>query len=270
MSTQPPTSIPLEEEDDDLFYHKPPPKRRRGGQPGNRNARKHGFYSHVYTQQETTELSLTAQSHRQNNIKFFKIIIARTAQRIKPSDANPLTFEENVAALHTLTIAISRLLNAINRKHQFLNSKESEYEKDIIEFLRRSGWSQEQIDHELYEQPAPNKRGGQPSNLNALKHGFYSSHYTAKELNRLDKVQDEEDLSDEATLIQILMKRVFIGLNQNVHTTLFLRAVRILAYADACLERLNQKRGLAFGGKSLFEIMQESITEANFEQGVLP
>lgn len=247
-----------------------PPKRKRGGQPGNRNARKHGFYAHVYTQQETSDLSQNAQSHRQNNIKFFKVIIARTAQKIKPSATNPLTFEENVAALHTLTIAISRLLNSINKKHQLLNSKESEYEKDIIELLRRSGWSQEQIDYELYEPSPSNKRGGQPGNLNALKHGFYSSHYTAKELSLLDKVQDEEDLTDESTLIQVLMKRVFIGLNQNIHTTSFLRAVRVLAYADACLERLNQKRGLSFSGKSLFEIMQEVIEELNIEQDIVP
>lgn len=240
------------------------PKQKRGGQAGNRNAYKHGFYSRAYTQKEKSELSLLGNNARQNNIKFFKVLIARTAERIKPSAANPLTFQENIVALHTLVIAISRLLGAVNRKRQHLNSTEAQNEKDIIEFLQKCDWTQEQIDIELYNKSPVvqnlNKRGGQPANLNALKHGFYASHYRPEELRQMEDV-DEDDLAEECALMQVLMKRVFIGLKNNVPLPDFLRAIRVLSYADACYEKLNRGRSLILGGKSLADIASEVLRE---------
>jgi len=248
-------------------------QKKRGGQAGNKNARKHGFYSRAYTPNEKGELALIANNSRQNNIKFFKVLIARTAERIKPSTSNPLSFQENIIALHTLVIAISRMLAAVNRKRNFLNSPEMGNEKDIVEFLQRCGWTEEQIELEKYGglsiSQSHNKRGAQRGNLNALKHGFYASHYTLEELRQLDDLV-EDDLTEENALLQVLMKRLFIGLNHTVPMADFLRAVRVLSYADACYEKLNRGRSLAFGGRSLEELLQEALEELNFEQGIQP
>ncbi len=240
--------------------------KKRGGQAGNRNAYKHGFYSSAYTQTEKGELSLIANNSRQNNIKFFKVLIARTAERIKPSASNSLTFQENVIALHTLVIAISRLLGAVNGKRQYLNSVEMDNERGIVEFLERCGWSQEEIDRESYGS-TKNKRGGQPANLNALKHGFYASHYRSEELQQMEDL-NEDDVAEESALLQVLMKRVFIGLKDDVPLADFLRAIRVLSYADACYEKLNRGRNLAFGGNSLMDLMIEAVREVNIEQGI--
>ena len=51
-----------------------------------------------------------------------------------------------------------------------------------------------------------NKRGGQPGNLNALKHGFYSSGIRAETAKQLDEVGS--GLMDEIGLIRSIIQRV--------------------------------------------------------------
>jgi len=94
-----------------------------GAPKGNKNARKHGFYSHACMQSELWELSQSGIDQRQNNIKFCKVRIARIAERVKPSAANPLSFQENVLALRTLAIALMRLYSAVNTNHQMLTGR---------------------------------------------------------------------------------------------------------------------------------------------------
>lgn len=50
------------------------------------------------------------------------------------------------------------------------------------------------------------KRGGQPNNKNALKHGFYSEILTKEEIARLNKIK-EIDLNDETSLLRALVFR---------------------------------------------------------------
>lgn len=52
------------------------------------------------------------------------------------------------------------------------------------------------------------RRGGQPGNTNALKHGFYSGKFRAVELGDLEgSVQD--GLGDEIALMRVMIRRVF-------------------------------------------------------------
>jgi len=50
-------------------------------------------------------------------------------------------------------------------------------------------------------------KGGQPGNKNALKHGFYSKHYSAEEKKRLDNVTDI-DIIAEINLIRVQIDRL--------------------------------------------------------------
>lgn len=54
---------------------------------------------------------------------------------------------------------------------------------------------------------AARKRGGQPGNLNAYRHGFYSRHFKNDELRDIDSFMDE-GLSQEIMLMRITAKRM--------------------------------------------------------------
>ncbi len=54
---------------------------------------------------------------------------------------------------------------------------------------------------------AARKRGGQPGNLNAFRHGFYSRHFKENEIRDLDAFM-EEGLSQEIILMRITAKRM--------------------------------------------------------------
>jgi len=59
--------------------------------------------------------------------------------------------------------------------------------------------------------PKPNvkrKSGGQPGNLNAFRHGFYSRRFTKLELRHLNVVLTN-DLQDEIALSRVLLRRYF-------------------------------------------------------------
>ena len=52
------------------------------------------------------------------------------------------------------------------------------------------------------------KRGGQPGNTNALKHGFYSHRFRNIELSDLDSALSD-GLVDEIALLRVIIRRVF-------------------------------------------------------------
>ena len=126
------------------------------------------------------------------------------------------------------------------------------------------GMTKEEIDEELFGvvpiRGNGNKRGGQPANLNALKHGFYASQYRLEELRKLEDL-NEGDVTEEIALLQVLMKRVFVSLKDDIPLLDYLRAVRVLSSADACLEKLNRTRGLSFGAPVLSDILLQALAE---------
>jgi len=58
------------------------------------------------------------------------------------------------------------------------------------------------------------KRGGQPNNLNALKHGFYSTQFKAGEINDLEAAA-EVGLESEISMLRVISRRVFEYANLN-------------------------------------------------------
>jgi hypothetical protein len=51
------------------------------------------------------------------------------------------------------------------------------------------------------------KRGGQPGNLNALKHGFYSKQFEPAEIQDLE-TRLLEGLQDEVAMLRVMMRRI--------------------------------------------------------------
>ncbi len=56
---------------------------------------------------------------------------------------------------------------------------------------------------------SPRKRGGQPGNSNALKHGYYSKSFKKAEAADLEEMGQEADLSSEIAMMRVIIRRVF-------------------------------------------------------------
>lgn len=56
------------------------------------------------------------------------------------------------------------------------------------------------------------KRGGQPGNTNALKHGFYSGKFTPLELTDLETALGD-GLGDEIALLRVMIRRFSEAIN---------------------------------------------------------
>jgi hypothetical protein len=53
------------------------------------------------------------------------------------------------------------------------------------------------------------KRGGQPGNRNAWRHGFYSDKFTPDEMSRARGCAERVSLDDEIWMLRILNRRLF-------------------------------------------------------------
>ena len=56
------------------------------------------------------------------------------------------------------------------------------------------------------------KKGAQPGNLNALKHGFYSRQFRERELTDLEEI-DAEGLENEIAMLRVMMRRLMERVN---------------------------------------------------------
>jgi len=71
------------------------------------------------------------------------------------------------------------------------------------------------------------KRGGQPGNQNARKHGFYSKHFTPDQVKQLEDADDLRDLGPEIALLRVRLNSLLD--DPEVSTELLLRSVNALA-----------------------------------------
>jgi hypothetical protein len=105
--------------------------------------------------------------------------------------------------------------------------------------------------------PAKRKRGGQPGNRNALKHGFYARSFDLDIIKDLDIHSPHVD--DEIHLLRLFMRRIcqnaFVGGGQTD-----LQTLRALALASNIVARLYKTRN-AFD-PSLASILSASLEEA--------
>jgi len=91
--------------------------------------------------------------------------------------------------------------------------------------------------------PNKKKRGAQPQNQNARKHGFYSALFKARERALLDQIP-AADLSAEIELIRLANVRFLEALQASKSTLDYdacltaLRAVNLSAHSTAMLLRL--------------------------------
>jgi hypothetical protein len=233
------------------------PTRKRGAQSGNRNAYKHGFYAHAFQASDQIEISSPGRGWLQDEINLLRVLIANIAQDIQP--AQNLSFQENISALYTVSLALARL-DSLRRTNTILQAPadsdkrlmdvlkgmgytDAEIQAGIdemhggppaapmtterwVELLKGMGYTDEEIQTEnnlpLPRPTAKKARGGQAGNTNALKHGFYASLFNSAERRRLEKF-DPDEIDDDVALLRVLTKRVAAAMlhpPQNVPLTL--------------------------------------------------
>jgi hypothetical protein len=97
------------------FQVKTPPARKRGGQPGNTNAFKHGFYTSSFSLAERRGLQATKNLVLGDEIDLLRVLIRRFADQILSSQASAPT----EAAQHLVVIseAMLRLASLLRTDH---------------------------------------------------------------------------------------------------------------------------------------------------------
>jgi hypothetical protein len=81
-------------------------KRKRGGQPGNTNALKHGFYSHRFNNLELADLGTALSDGLTDEIALLRVIIRRVFEY---ADTDAQSLDTWSQALNTLGAASTRL-----------------------------------------------------------------------------------------------------------------------------------------------------------------
>ncbi len=232
--------------------------RKRGAPVGNKNALKHGFYSHAFTKEEQREW-ISAKGGLQPEINLFKVLIARTARMLKPIGENSApSFHESIATLYVVSMAVSRL-NSFYRTNEKLYAAS---DNSLIEFFTGLGFTQEEIDNEIYG-AGERTRGGQVGNTNALKHGFYASVFNPGEIRKLEKITKAE-INDEIALLRVLIKRTVVSMNGQSNLDIFdyLRVIRVITFAGSCVEKLERTRKLVFDEPvTLHKILMKAVDE---------
>ena len=81
------------------------------------------------------------------------------------------------------------------------------------------------------------RRGGQKGNTNALKHGFYTSHFNTKELSSLKNL-DSAGLKDEILMIRLFTRRLIEQSGPGLSFQDQYDALRILCLACYTITRM--------------------------------
>ncbi len=99
-------------------------QRKRGGQPGNLNALKHGFYSRQFSNQEGGDLDRAETGGLQDEIKMLKVATRRLFE-LAAGCQDP---DELVSVLNALGLASTRLAGMI-KTQDWLGSQHNEFDE---------------------------------------------------------------------------------------------------------------------------------------------
>jgi len=113
------------------------------------------------------------------------------------------------------------------------------------------------------------RRGAQPGNMNALKHGFYSKAFKKIETDDLECIEGE-GLENEINMMRIITRR-FLELAQKANTMEESAAVlNTLGMASVRLASLLRVQNMLKGDKKakIIDDIERAITEAAKELGI--
>jgi hypothetical protein len=99
--------------------------RKRGGQRGNTNAFKHGFYSHTFTRPENKRLDNGILGQLDDEEALLHVLVARTAEAM---GSREMAYDEYVVALRAVSLAVGRI-ESIHRSRKAIYDSQTVLEK---------------------------------------------------------------------------------------------------------------------------------------------
>jgi hypothetical protein len=121
-----------------------PIKRKHGGQPGNRNAFRHGFYAKNFTREELTSLDKNIKGDYQDELALARVLTAHLAELLK--DYRELPFEKFLAGCVVLNQLIARV-NSLTRSYHILYKNGSTTAEVMNEIMEELGKIPPEIDY---------------------------------------------------------------------------------------------------------------------------
>ena len=108
-------------------------KRHHGGQPGNKNAEKHGFYSRRFTAEETSKLNARDRDRYSldDEIDLLTVYLDRIAKLVTAEKA---ISEQDLKTLNTLAL-MAQGKSTLIRTHYLVKGKGGLVEQTILEAL---------------------------------------------------------------------------------------------------------------------------------------
>ena len=105
-------------------------QRQRGGQPGNKNAFRHGFYSPSFTSAEMRSLDSNVKGEFHDEINLARVNANRLAELLK--DYKTMPFEDVVSASNALTNYLDRI-QSLSRAQKYIYQNLTTTEKALEE-----------------------------------------------------------------------------------------------------------------------------------------
>ena len=99
--------------------------RKRGAPRGNKNALKHGFYSHTFSRKELQRLDEDVEGEFRDEEEYLRVLIARTAESVKNEK---LTHKEYESILRAVSLA-SKTIISIHHSRKGLYDKQTTIDK---------------------------------------------------------------------------------------------------------------------------------------------
>ena len=96
--------------------------RKTGGQPGNQNALKHGFYSRKFKPSESESLEAASVEGLRSEIVMLRVMIRRVVELATNPEKEP-SLESTIAALNTLGNASGRLAILLKTEKQLAGNQ---------------------------------------------------------------------------------------------------------------------------------------------------
>ena len=105
-------------------------KRKRGAQPGNHNARRHGFYSNSYTEPDMQNLDSNVKGEFLDEINLARVNASHLAELMKDYKNMPL--QDFVSASNALNNYLDRI-QSLSRAQRFMYQNQTTIEKALEE-----------------------------------------------------------------------------------------------------------------------------------------
>jgi len=106
------------------------------------------------------------------------------------------------------------------------------------------------------------KRGAPLGNFNGVQHGFYSPRFLKREIEMLDLVEDENDVSSEIILLRVALDRAAARLTDALDSDQTVALLNVITRAAAKLSHIMKDQKALFGqGQSLSEFLDGALAD---------